>query len=140
MSDKEAKDVGGRPIIELTESQVREVETLAAVLNQDQIADYFGIASNTFAAIRERQPEVFESYKRGKAKAIGSIGSNLIAQAKSGNVSAAIFYLKTQAGWKETTNVDLSSTDGSMSPKPTIVTATDPIEAAKQYQDIMNGK
>ena len=29
------------------------------------------------------------------------MGSNLIKLAKAGNVSANIFYLKTQAGWKE---------------------------------------
>ena len=94
-----------RPLIELTPEQAREVETLAAVLNQEQIADYFGIDSDTFAAIKKRDPEVFRSYKRGKAKAIGSIAGNLIGQAKDGNVTAAIFYLKTQAGWKETQEV-----------------------------------
>ena len=30
------------------------------------------------------------------------MGSNLIQLAKAGNVAANIFYLKTQAGWKET--------------------------------------
>ena len=29
------------------------------------------------------------------------MGSNLIQLAKAGNVAANIFYLKTQAGWKE---------------------------------------
>jgi len=29
------------------------------------------------------------------------MGSNLIQLAKKGNVAANIFYLKTQAGWKE---------------------------------------
>ena len=90
-----------RPRKTLTPEQVKEVETLAAVLNQEQIADYFGIDADTFAAIKKRDAEVFRSYKRGKAKAIGAIGSNLIGQAKAGNVSAAIFYLKTQAGWSE---------------------------------------
>lgn len=40
----------GRPQITLDPDQVREVETLAALLNQDQIADCLGIARNTFAA------------------------------------------------------------------------------------------
>jgi len=94
-----------RPRKTLTPEQAKEVETLAAVLNQEQIADYFGIDAETFVAIRKRNPEVFRSYKRGKARAIGSIGGNLISQAKAGNVAAAIFYLKTQAGWKETQEV-----------------------------------
>ncbi len=47
-----------RPPITLSDDQVREVETLAALLNQDQIADYFGIARNTFRAICDRDEEV----------------------------------------------------------------------------------
>ena len=42
-------DSGGRPSIELDQQQVQEVETLAAVLTQDQLADYFGFSSRTFA-------------------------------------------------------------------------------------------
>ena len=40
-----------RPAIVLSPSQVQEVETLAALLNQEQIADYFGISRTTFKAI-----------------------------------------------------------------------------------------
>ena len=90
-----------RPRKKLTAAQVAEVETLAAVLNQEQIADYFGITRPTFNEIMERQPEVSLRYKKGKANAIGSVAKNLLTQAREGNTSAAIFYLKTQAGWRE---------------------------------------
>lgn len=110
------KNKGGRPVIELTDEQIIQVESLSAVLSKEQLCDYFGIANNTFDAICDRQPEVFERYKRGKAKAIASVASNLISQARNGNMTAAIFYLKTQAGWKETQVVDNTSSDGSMSP------------------------
>lgn len=93
-----------RPQIELTDKQIEEVETLAAVLNQEQIADYFGIDSDTFTAIKNRNPEVFRLYKRGKARAIENIGSSLIQKAKDGDASSMMFYLKTQAGWKEKTD------------------------------------
>lgn len=95
-----------RPRKTLTPDQVKEVETLAAVLNQEQIADYFGMSHDTLKRMCDRDESVLRAYKRGKAKAIGSIGGNLISQAKAGNVSAAIFYLKTQAGWKETQDVN----------------------------------
>lgn len=91
----------GRPAKVLDDDQLREVETLAAVLNTDQIADYFGISRTTFYEMRKRDDRLSEHYKKGQAKAIAGIGSNLISQAKSGNTAAAIFYLKTQAGWKE---------------------------------------
>lgn len=90
-----------RPRKTLTPKQLDEVETLSAVLSSDQIADYFGIARSTFYEIMERQPEVSGRYKKGRAKAIGDIGSGLLMQAREGNVSAAMFYLKTQAGWRE---------------------------------------
>jgi len=97
---------GGRPLASFDEAQVAQVEALAAVLSKGQMADYFGISENTFRAIEERQPEVFEAYQKGRGKAIAGVASNLITQARNGNVSAAIFYLKTQAGWKEDSNTN----------------------------------
>ena len=93
---------GGQPQKTLTPDQVAEVATLAAVLSQEQIADYFGISRPTFAAICERQPEVLLQYKKGKARAIGTVAKGLLQKARDGDTASAIFYLKTQAGWKET--------------------------------------
>ena len=99
-----------RPAITLTGDQCREVETLAALLNQEQIADYFGIARNTFRAICDRDPEVLERYKRGKAKAIAHVANGLLQKARSGCTTSSIFYLKTQAGWRETAAIEHSGT------------------------------
>ncbi len=107
---------GGRPLIVFDDEQIIQIESLAAVLSQEQIADYFGIARNTFIAICERQPEVLEQYKKGKARAIGTVAKGLLQKARDGDTASAIFYLKTQAGWKETNTVDHQSSDGSMSP------------------------
>ena len=71
-----------------------------------------------------------------KAKANATIGGALFNRAKSGDTSAMIFWMKTQAGWREKTDINHTSEDASMSPKPGI-TAIDAIEAAKQYQKIM---
>ncbi len=98
----------GRPPITLSDHQRSEVETLAALLNQDQIADYFGIARNTFRAICDRDPEVLERYKRGKAKAIAHVANGLLQKARSGCTTSSIFYLKTQAGWQEKTGIEHS--------------------------------
>tara|TARA_R110000803_G_scaffold206642_2_gene274050 strand:+ start:667 stop:1047 length:381 start_codon:yes stop_codon:yes gene_type:complete len=94
-------DGGGRPTIDFTLEQITQLEALAAVLTKGQIADYFGISETTLRAIEERQPEVSDAYKKGRVKQCASMGSNLIQLAKAGNVAANIFYLKTQAGWKE---------------------------------------
>jgi len=88
--------------ITLTDEQRQEVETLAALLSQDQIADYFGICRRTFQAIRERDPDVDARYKRGKSKAIAHVARGLLMKARGGDTTSSIFYLKTQAGWRET--------------------------------------
>jgi len=99
-------DGGGRKPMVFDADKLAKIEALAACLSIDQIADYFGIGKTTIYEIMKRHPEVQERYKIGKSKAIASIGSNLIAQARNGNTAAAMFYLKTRAGWKETTVVE----------------------------------
>lgn len=108
-------DLMGRKPKELTEEQTVQVEALAAYLTQDQIADYFGITRPTFAAMIERNADISLRYKRGKAKAIGAVAQNLIKKAREGDNACMMFYLKTQAGWRETNQVDHTSSDGSMS-------------------------
>ena len=95
-------DGGGRPIIIFDDTQIAQVEALAAVLSKKQLSDHMGISDTTLREIEGRQPDVSDAYKRGKAKAISRMGQSLIMQAEDGNTSAAIFYLKTQAGWRET--------------------------------------
>ncbi len=94
-----------RPQVTLSDAQRGEVETLAALLSQEQIADYFGISRSTFRAICEREPEVLERYKRGKARAIAHVANGLLQKARAGCKTSSIFYLKTQAGWRETTEL-----------------------------------
>lgn len=95
-----------RPRKTLSDEQKAQVEALASVLSQEQIADYFGMARNTFAAIADRDEDVSERYKRGKAKAIAGVAKGLLQKAQSGDTTSAIFYLKTQAGWRETQVVE----------------------------------
>ncbi|MHC4432122.1 MAG: hypothetical protein ACYTBS_09805 [Planctomycetota bacterium] len=91
----------GRKAKTLTDKQMAEVETLGAVLPVDQIAAYLGVGKTTFYAMMDRDPEISERYKRGKARAIHDVGKGLLQKALSGDTTSAIFYLKTQAGWRE---------------------------------------
>jgi hypothetical protein len=97
---------GGRPKVVFNDERVAKVEALAAVCTKGQIADYFGISEKTLRAVEDRQPEVFTAYKKGKAKAIENVGQGLLQAALDGNMTAAIFYLKTQAGWSEKMKFD----------------------------------
>lgn len=95
----------GRPLTTLTDAQRAEVETLSAVLNAEQIADFLGIGRTTFFALLNRDEDLSERYKRGKARAIGAVAQSLVTKARAGNVTAMIFFLKTQGGWRETVEV-----------------------------------
>jgi hypothetical protein len=90
----------------LTEAQKVEVETLAAVLTAEQVADYFGIGRRTFYSMMQRDDEIAARYKKGKAKVIGVIAQGLITKARAGDTTAMIFFLKTQAGWRETSRIE----------------------------------
>ena len=103
---EDASDTMGRRAIELTEEQRGEIETLAALLTQDQIGDYLGVSRTTFRAIMERDEEIAALYKRGKAKAIAHVAKGLLQKARSGDTVSSIFFLKTQAGWRETDRLE----------------------------------
>lgn len=95
-----------RQALTLTEAQKAEVETLASVLTAEQVADYFGIGRRTFYSMMQRDEEIAARYKRGKAKAIGVIAQGLINKARAGDTACMIFFLKTQAGWRETAKIE----------------------------------
>ena len=105
MADK--KNKGGRPATVLNDDQLAQVETLASFLTLDQIADYFCMGRTTFHRIMERQEEVSVRYKKGRTNAIGTVAKSLIQQAREGNITAQIFYLKTQGGWKEGNQLEI---------------------------------
>ena len=82
--------------------------------NQELIADIIGIDAKTLR-LHYRQ-----ELDQSRAKANATIGGQLYSKAKGGDTAAMIFWMKTQAGWKETTVVDNTSSDGTMTPKPAI--------------------
>lgn len=108
-----ANGKAGRPAKTLTDKQRGEIETLAAFLSIEQLADYFGIGRTTFYALAEKDPEILEHYKRGKSKAIAHIAQGLIQKARAGDTTSAIFFLKTQGRWSETQKLEHSGPDGS---------------------------
>ena len=109
----------------LSDDEIALVSKLAGVLTYDQLADLFGIAQRTFDNIRDRQPKVNAAYKRGRAEIIGKVAESLVQDALDGDTTSRIFFLKTQAGWRETAKIDHTSSDGSMTPKEIIIRAAD---------------
>jgi hypothetical protein len=84
-----------------TKKELLEVEKIAGYMTTDQIGDFFGMSRTGFYNLRERQPEVSERYKKGRAKLASQIGGKLTLQARKGDTASQIFYLKTQCGWRE---------------------------------------
>lgn len=104
----------------LSEDEIEQVRSLAAYLTREQLADFLKMHINSFDKIRERQPEVDVAYKSARAETIGKVAQSLVQDALDGDATSRIFFLKTQAGWRETNRVDHTSSDGTMTPKPSI--------------------
>lgn len=98
----------------LTPEQIVQLEALAAILPLDQIADFFGISDDTLRRRMQEDPEVLRMYQKGRSKAHASIGGSILQQARAGNLTAAIFYAKTQMRWSETRNINANVTNGDL--------------------------
>lgn len=107
----------GRPILyELTEEQTAEVSGLAQVMSVEQIADYFEIPRRSFWNLLQRQPEVYAKIRKGKAKLIGHVAQKLVAKARDGDKTCMIFFLKTQARWRESHRHEIVGIPSSAAP------------------------
>jgi len=113
----------GRPRIEFDERDVANIEKLAAVLNQQQLAGFLGCSERTLQDRIANDPEISAAYQRGRSNAIANVGTALLKDALAGNTTAQIFYLKTQARWSEKQEMELSG--AVQTPGLTVVLKTD---------------
>ena len=82
---------------------LKQVESLAANgLTHEQIAAALGISESTLTKRKKENTDFTDAIKRGKAKGIALVTNKLMESIKGGNMTGMIFFLKTQAGWKET--------------------------------------
>lgn len=95
------KSNAGRHKIVLSENQIKEVEELARDLTIEQIANYLGIGETTFYEIRKKDSRIQDAYKKGKSGGIKEAVGLLWKSMREGNVASIMFYLKTQARWRE---------------------------------------
>ena len=90
-----------------TEESKKLVRSLSAVgIKYVDIAGKLEISDDTLVKHYKKDLE------DGRTDANASIGQTLFQQAKNGNTAAAIFWLKTRAGWKETNAVEHSGEVG----------------------------
>ncbi len=131
-----AKKKGGVDPRVFTEDEIALVKQLAGTLNQKQLADHFGICSTTFRDIKKRQPEVAVAYKKGRSKMIDDVANSLYQSAMNGNTAAAIFYLKTQAGWREKDRSEIEGDEDYNGPIPLLVVYEDPKDNMKEVKEV----
>ena len=97
----------GRPQYIKKDNDVKTVEALSvAGVTQKLIAQILKISEPT---LRKHFREELDT---SKARANAVISQALFKNAKDGNVAAQIFWLKTQAGWKERNYHELTGKDG----------------------------
>tara|TARA_R100000963_G_C4625403_1_gene91766 strand:+ start:386 stop:763 length:378 start_codon:yes stop_codon:yes gene_type:complete len=89
--------------VEITEEQRNMVRQLSGYgITQDQICSLLDISRNTLT--KYCSPELHI----GKAQANAKVAANLFKQATEGNnITASIFWLKCQAGWKDTSTIEV---------------------------------
>lgn len=75
---------------------------------QEQIAAMIGKSVDTIMSRESAK----EAYEIGKAETIAKVAGKLVRKALDGDTASAIFYLKTQAGWKEKTAIEHSGNIG----------------------------
>jgi DNA-binding XRE family transcriptional regulator len=120
--------VGGAPQHEPDEQSRRTVSSMSAYgIPQEDIAKVVGVDPKT---LRKHYRDELDT---ATAKANAKVAESLYKKATgdgSQAVTAAIFWLKTRAQWKETVIQDHQSSDGSMSPKA-------PLDASKLSMDAL---
>jgi len=103
-----------------TDAQRQTVQLHTTVgTTQDVISQILGIDLKTLRKYYREELDI------SKAKANATIGGALFNKAKNGDTTAMIFWMKTQAKWRETTDVNLTSDD---KPIRIVIEAAEPDE------------
>jgi hypothetical protein len=98
-SEDPARNKGGRPQHEPTEKMRQQITLLAGLgLSQDGIAQVVGLTGPTLR--KHYKKELASGAHQANAKVAASLYSMATSSSKP-NVAAAIFWLKTRAGWRE---------------------------------------
>ena len=97
----------GRPSFILTEDQKFLVTMMSSTgVPHERQAKALGVNSKTLRKYFKEELQV------GRDRAHAEIAGALYKRALDGNVPAQIFYLKTQAGWREAQRLELTGAEG----------------------------
>src|SRR5262245_19875435 len=103
-----SKNLGGRPPYEPNEKDRRAVETMTiAGIAQEGIARAIGISVDTM--VKYYREEIDTAVDKANTQVAGSLFKKAISDEHPQSATAAIFWLKTRAGWRETGGLDVTS-------------------------------
>ncbi len=117
-----------KPRIEIDLARVTELASKG--LSQEQIAAALGISERTLRNRKAESAEFAEAIEKGRALGIEEVANALFENAKAGNVTAQIFFLKAQAKWKDKHDADDGEGD-----EPTPVAVTVEVKSGRKRAD-----
>ena len=103
----------GRKKFEVTPAVLKKVESLASKgMTHEQIAYCLGICVATLSKQKRINAQFLGAIKKGQAKGIEVVTNKLFQNAKSGDNTSIIFYLKNRAGWSDKVTNEHTGQDG----------------------------
>lgn len=138
--DPPAKPTSSAPHV-ITEEFLTHIGALAGQgMTSEQIGDYFGLCESAWSSYLSTCENLRTAMKKGKARQISFVCGKLFEKIEKGNLNAIIFWLKTQASFKETNQGTLDKGGrAAIGEAKKVREMKDPVEAAKIYQRIMIG-
>ena len=81
----------------ITDEFLRKVEHLAArSLSQQQVCHALGLSETWWYDAKQKNSDISDSFKRGKAKGLAEVSNAIYEQALNGSTGAACFFLKNR--------------------------------------------
>ena len=107
---EEKKSNAGRKKLIITADMIEQAETLGAQgMTTMQIASALGMGESTIYEKMNKYSEFKEAIKRGKDKGIAMVTERLLDKCMAMDTTSILFYLKCQAGWRDTQELELSA-------------------------------
>jgi transposase len=130
---------GGRPTDYRVEYCDRLIEIMREGASIEEVAADLDISKTTLYNWAEAHEEFMNAKKRGEELSLAWWVKQGRVQLQNRDFSATLFYMnmKNRFKWRDKHDIDHTSGGEPLKPAQVNITAIDPIEAARQYRDIM---